>query len=258
MQTINWRVADGVGYVTLDRPESRNALNTPMFEELGAVFREAAADDAVRGLLLTGKGTVFCAGGDLREVGGFDLFDIRDLIYQKARPMLSALMSMEKPVVAALNGPVAGAGIGLALASDMVIAADTADLVMAFGRVGLVPDVAVAWLMVQHIGLLRAKEIVLKARTVPAAEAHGLGLYTRLVPADMLAAEAEAEIRALAAGPTQAIGKAKTLLGEAARLSFDAFMAKEADLQALMHETADHKEGVAAFLEKRPPRYRGK
>lgn len=259
METITYAVDGAVATITLNRPQVRNAMNGRMIEELRQTLEAVNLDTAVRVVVLRGAGSVFCAGGDLR-----DLFTdthpvaIRNLIALRIRPLSRALIMLDKPLVCALQGPVAGAGLALALAADFVIATEEASFVTAFGKIGAIPDAGVMWLLAQHVGLMRAKDIVLRARTLTAAQALELGIYTEVVPKAGFEEAVNGLVAELAEGATLAMAFAKHALRDAVRMPFDAFMDLESAGQGLMHASHDHHEGVQAFLEKRAPRFTGR
>ncbi len=250
---------NAVQVIRLARPGARNALNAQMLDELHEALQAAASDPAVRSVLLEAEGPVFCAGGDLKEIFADPTPDgIKHFLDDRIRPVLRSMVMMRKPIVAALNGPVAGAGIGVALAADVLLAAESASFVPAFGKVGAMPDSAVLYLMVQNIGLLRAKDIVFNNRSLTANEAAAAGLYTRVVSDADLAAEAAREAAALADGPTVALGLAKQALREASRSSFDGYLDLESLSMALINTSADQREGIRAFMDRRPPVFSGR
>jgi 2-(1,2-epoxy-1,2-dihydrophenyl)acetyl-CoA isomerase len=255
-ETIRTDARDGVLTITLDRPDSLNALNTTMRRELLAAFKAAARDDEVRAAVLTGEGRGFCSGADLR--GGASEREFRRVITTEYNPLIQAIRGLPKPVVAAVNGVAAGAGVSLALACDLVYAAEEARFILAFVRIGLVPDSGVTRTLVRTLGRHRAAALIFSGEPMSAAEAAQAGLVTEAVPLADLAARAGDAAGRLAAGPTRAIGYAKRLINAAEDADLDASLADEAALQELAGRTADHAEGVAAFTEKRDPRFTGR
>ncbi|MBE3551682.1 MAG: enoyl-CoA hydratase/isomerase family protein [Kyrpidia tusciae] len=257
MKTIVWEVNQGIGRLTLNRPEVRNALNGEMFEEIQQVLAEARERDEVRVLVLTGSGPVFCAGGDLREIQGLGPLGTRRLLNEKVRPLIQSLMLLDKPVIASLNGPVAGAGIGVVLACDLVLASQDASFIPAFGKIGAMPDAAMIYFLVQHIGPKRIKELIFRGEPLSADQAYSWGVYNRVVDRAMLEGLTAEWAEELATGPTLAMGMAKRAVRDALRMPFDAFMDLESASQSLLHVSFDHREGIAAFLEKRRPEFQG-
>jgi len=255
-ETIRTATADGVLTITLDRPDALNALNAVMRRELLAAFRGAAKDEAVRAVVLTGAGRGFCSGADLR--GGAGEREFRRVLAAEYNPLVRAIRSLPKPVVAAVNGVAAGAGVSLALAADLVIAAQEARFVLAFIRIGLVPDSGLTRTLVRALGRHRAAQLILTGEPMSAAEAASAGLVARVVPGAELAETARDVAAALAAGPTRAIGYAKRLIEAAEQDALDTSLEAEAAFQELAGRTADHAEGVAAFTEKREPRFTGR
>ena len=250
----------GVLTIQMNRPESRNSLNKDMMTSLSEAFDHAAKNDAVRVVQLKGAGSVFCAGGDLKEIfqAGTAAMDIKNLLDFYIRPIISKMLNLNKPIVTVLNGPAAGAGLGLVLASDIVIASEGASFITAFGQIGAMPDSGVMYLMVQHMGLMRAKDIVLRSKTLTATEAKDLGLYTHVVEAKDLDQFTTGILDELKNGPTVALGFAKQALRDAGRMTFDAYMDSESLAMAVISGTDDKKEGVTAFKEKRQPIFKGK
>ncbi len=244
--------------ILLNRPQVRNALGREQFRALRAAFEQAAEDPEVRAVSISGAGSVFCAGGDLKSIfvsktpGA-----IRQVLNRSIRPLLRAMQDCDKPIVVVLNGSVAGAGIGIALAADMIVASEAAEFVPAFGRIGAMPDSAALYFLVQNIGLLRTKEIVMRNRTLSAREAQSLGLYNIVVAPDRLVEEARTIVDELASGPTVAHALMKKALRDAVRLPFDAFMDIESLSMAFLITTQDKAEGLLAFKEKRAPKFTG-
>jgi 2-(1,2-epoxy-1,2-dihydrophenyl)acetyl-CoA isomerase len=255
-ETIRVEHADGVTTITLNRPESLNALNAPMRRELLTAFKGLARDDAVRAVVLTGEGRGFCSGADLR--GGSGEREFRRVLTTEYNPLIRAIRELPRPVVAAVNGVAAGAGVSLALACDLVLAAEDARFIQAFVKIGLVPDSGSTRTLVRTLGRHRAAQLMFSGEPLSAPDAHAAGLVNRVVPAAELAAAAREEAQRLAAAPTRAIAYAKRLINAAEDADLDAQLAAEAAYQELAGRTEDHAEGVAAFGEKREPRFLGR
>jgi 2-(1,2-epoxy-1,2-dihydrophenyl)acetyl-CoA isomerase len=249
-------ISDGVATFTLNRPEALNALNAPLRRELLAAFKAVARDEAIRSVVITGAGRGFCAGADLR--GGSAERDFRAVLGAEYNPLIAAIRNLSKPVVAAVNGVAAGAGVSLAFAADVVVASEEARFVPAFNRIGLVPDSGLARTLVRGVGRHRTFEILMGERQLGAAEAHDLGLVAAVVPADRLADAAHELAQRLAEGPTVSIGLTKRLLNAAEDSTVAESLETEAALQDLAGRSEDHAEGVAAFGEKRDPRFTGR
>jgi 2-(1,2-epoxy-1,2-dihydrophenyl)acetyl-CoA isomerase len=255
-EAIRYELGDGVATITLARPESLNALNATMRAELLTALKVAARDDAVRAVLITGEGRGFCSGADLR--GGSGERDFRRVLTDEYNPLITALRELPKPVIAAVNGVAAGAGMSLALACDLVYAADDARFILAFGRIGLVPDSGLTRTLVRGLGRHRAAALVFSGEPLGAAEAQAAGLVNGVVPAAQLAATAHAAAAALAAAPTKAIALAKRAINHAEDALLAESLAMEAALQEVAGRSEDHAEGIAAFGEKREPRFLGR
>jgi 2-(1,2-epoxy-1,2-dihydrophenyl)acetyl-CoA isomerase len=247
----------GVSTITLNRPEALNSLTVPMKQALLAALESVGARAATRAVILTGAGRAFCAGQDLRERLEPDAAPLGVEVRARYNPIVRAMTGLDKPIVAAVNGVAAGAGASLAMAADIRVAADTASFALAFGRVGLVPDSGATWLLPRLIGLTRAAELALLNEPVAAPDAVRLGLIGRAVPADQLATAAREIAERLAAGAPRAIALTKRALAEAWDGDLDAALEREADFQDDAGRTKDHAEGMAAFLEKRVPRFTG-
>jgi 2-(1,2-epoxy-1,2-dihydrophenyl)acetyl-CoA isomerase len=242
--------------LTLNRPEALNALNADLRAALLAALKAATRDDGVRAVVLTGAGRGFCAGADLRGGGGEREF--RRVLATEYNPLIEAMRALPKPIVAAANGVAAGAGMSLALACDLVVAAEDVRFVPAFNRIGLVPDSALARTLVRGLGRHRAFEILMGERHLHAEDARDLGLVAAVVPSASLADTARALAERLASGPTRGIGLTKRLLNAAEDATIPEVLALEAALQELAGRTEDHGEGVAAFGEKRDPSFTGR
>ena len=250
-------IRDGsVMTITLNRPDVLNAFNKAMHEALGAALKEAR-DSEVRAVVLTGAGRGFCVGQDLaefREAPG----DIGDRLRATYHPNLLAIRALEKPVIAAVNGPAAGAGMSFACACDLRIAADSASFVPAFINIGLVPDSGGTFFVTRILGYSRAFEWLATGRKLTAAEAHGWGLVSEVVEADRLLARAGEVAAELAALPPLGVGMTKRLLDRAGTSTLEEQLEREAQLQTAATRTEDFREGVAAFLEKRSPEFKGR
>jgi 2-(1,2-epoxy-1,2-dihydrophenyl)acetyl-CoA isomerase len=242
--------------ITLNRPEAYNAFTTSMHAALHAALDEARAAD-VRAVVVTGAGKGFCAGQDMKEFESVDR-DIAGHLEASYHPNVRAIRALEKPVIAAVNGAAAGAGLSLACACDLRIAADNAAFVPGFIGIGLVPDSGGTFFLTRLLGPSRAFVWMTSNRRLTAAEAHAWGLVDEVVEADSLTARAAEVAATYAAGPTAAIGMTKRLFDRAVRASLDEQLALEAQLQAAATQSEDFREGVAAFLEKRPPRFSGR
>jgi 2-(1,2-epoxy-1,2-dihydrophenyl)acetyl-CoA isomerase len=241
--------------ITLNRPDVLNAFNTEMHHALAGALEEAR-DPEVRAVVLTGAGRGFCVGQDLtefREAAG----DIGARLRENYHPNVLAIRALEKPVIAAVNGAAAGAGLSFACACDLRLAADSASFVPAFINIGLVPDSGGTYFVTRLLGPARAFEWLASGRRLSAAEAHAWGLVAEVVEAEALAARVAEVATQYAELPTLAIGMTKRLVDHAPTASLDEQLDREAQLQAAATQTGDFKEGVAAFLEKRPPRFSG-
>jgi 2-(1,2-epoxy-1,2-dihydrophenyl)acetyl-CoA isomerase len=255
MAEVETRRDGAVLTITLNRPDVLNAFNSDMHRGLSAALKDAR-DGGVRAVVLTGAGRGFCVGQDLtefREAPG----DIGSRLRGNYHPNIRAIRALEKPVIAAVNGAAAGAGMSLACACDLRVAADSATFVPAFINIGLIPDSGGSYFVTRLLGPARAFEWLASGRRLTAAEAHAWGLVSEVVETDALAARAAELAAQLADLPTRGVGMTKRLLDHAVTASLDEQLEREAQLQAAATQTEDFKEGVAAFLEKRPPKFRG-
>ena len=242
--------------ITLNRPDVLNALTQAVHEALAGALKEARSDD-VRTVVITGAGRGFCVGQDLtefRKAPG----DIADRLRSGYHPNIRAIRELEKPVIAAVNGAAAGAGLSLACACDVRIASDAATFVPAFINIGLIPDSGGSFFISRLLGPARAFEWMSSGRRLTAAEAHAWGLVSEVVEADRLAARAAELAGELAAMPTRGVGMTKRLFDQAATATLEEQLEREAQLQSAATQTEDFREGVAAFLEKRQPRFTGR
>jgi 2-(1,2-epoxy-1,2-dihydrophenyl)acetyl-CoA isomerase len=255
--TVTRTDADGVATITLQRP----GLSHTMRGELLTAVREVAADESVRAVLLTGTGRAFCVGQDLGEhveVLRGDAESSLSIVESEYNPLVLALSALRVPVVVGINGACAGAGLGLALAGDLRVAAAGAKFTTAFAGIGLSSDSGLASRLVHCVGGSRAAELLLLPEPFPAETAAGWGLVHRVVAPEQLLPEAQALATRLAAGPTLAYRAIKTVLATAATDSLEDTLALEARLQTSLGGTADHREAVEAFLAKRPPEFTGR
>lgn len=259
-ETLRYGVHDAVATIELARPDKRNAVNAQMFTELGDAAERAAADPGIRAVLVKGQGPSFCAGIDvtlLGQLAGTRGARFRSFVRTAQRPFL-ALAQMDKPTVAAVQGHAVGAGFQLALACDLRLAAEDARFAVLEVRFGLVPDLGGIHRLTRLVGPARTKDLVWSGRTIEVDEAERLGLVNRVVPAETLAKEAEAYIRELVAAPPIPVSLTKTLIGRSGETSLEAALERDAQAQTTAVESEDHREAVAAYLEKRPPRFTGR
>lgn len=256
---VLYEVADGVATITLNRPDAMNSLTAEAKAALRDALERARDDDAVRAVVLTGSGRAFCAGQDLREhAANLETgHDMAGTVRSDYNPLVLAITTMPKPVIAAVGGVAAGAGFSLALACDLRIASEKASFTTAFTRIGLALDTGMSWTLQRVVGRAKATELLLLAEPVRAAEALELGLITRVVPAEELAATTRELATRLAAGPTVAYAAVRTALDHAAATDLPGALAKEAELQAACGATADHANATRAFLRKEQPVFTG-
>lgn len=249
-----------VARVTLNRPETLNSLTFEVYRELTQTFRALAGRPHVRAVVITGTGRAFCTGGDVKEIIG-------DLLHRDAEglreftdltcELVRAMRALPRPIVASLNGTVAGAGAAIALASDLRVAADTARIAFLFVKVGLAgADMGAAYLLPRLVGLGRATELLMTGEFVDALEAYRIGLYNRVVPPPRLAEETEAMVDRLVRGPAPGLAATKEALEREASMDLASALDHEARVQAELMTGPDFREGFAAFMEKRPPRFR--
>jgi 2-(1,2-epoxy-1,2-dihydrophenyl)acetyl-CoA isomerase len=253
-------VADGVAWLRLNRPEAMNSLDNALKDALVAALSRVGEDPAVRCVVLTGSGRAFCVGQDLKEhVRSLSDPDstLATTVIDHYNPIVIALSTMNKPVIAALNGVAAGAGLSFALACDFRIAAEGAGLNTSFAGIALSCDSGASWTLPRLVGPARAKELLLLPRTVPADEALALGLVTKVVPAEALEQTVAELARTLADGPTLAYGSIRRAVAYSAGTDLTDALANEADLMALTGASSDHRAAVDAFLAKEKPTYTG-
>lgn len=245
-----------IAKISLNIPETRNALNLEVREELLKVLAELRDDDSLGVAILTGTGSTFCAGGDIRSMEG--ITPVAGRIRLKAgQRLIKSMVELEKPIIAAINGAAAGAGVSLALASDLLLASETAKFFIPFTRIGLVPDWGQFYFLPLRVGITKAKELMLTGDPIDAKEAARIGLINRVVPHDRLETEAHSLAERLSRGATQAYAMIKAALNRWPA-SLENFLEMESAMQAIGFSSEDFEEGRKAFLEKRPPRFKGK
>jgi 2-(1,2-epoxy-1,2-dihydrophenyl)acetyl-CoA isomerase len=260
--TVSLSRDGAAAWIRLDRPATLNALDAAAKQALLDALAEVAEDPAVRVVALTGSGRAFCVGQDLRELAslyeGGSTPDFRTRLEEHYNPIVRLLTGMPKPTVACVNGVAAGAGLSLALACDLRLASSAATFALAFTGIGLIPDAGSTWHLPRIVGLGPALELALLGERVDAGDALRLGLVSRVWPAETFADEAAATVARLAAGATGAYGLTKRLLRENLGRDLPDALDAEAAAQAKAGASADHREGVAAFLAKRPPTFSGR
>jgi enoyl-CoA hydratase/carnithine racemase len=260
---IELRVNDGVATLLLNRPQVRNAIDDAMRAELVALLDRIGRDDTIRAVVVTGQGPAFCAGGDIKGMrermaappGEVAINGWRR--QQRTHHAITALHTLPKPTVAAVNGAATGLGCDLALACDFVMAAETATLAMSYIHRGLIPDGGGMYFLPRRVGLARAKELVFTGRKLTAAEALAIGMIERVARPEALLPEAEAWARELSAGSPAALALAKTTMNQSFELPVEQVFAQGSQAQAICYSTREHQESVAAFLAKSGQRGRG-
>lgn len=256
-QTLLYEKRNGVLTITMNRPEVYNAFNEQMKKEINEALKEAEKDASVRCVVVRGAGDkAFCSGQDLKEHAA-QRRSLKASIEKSYNPMIRRIRTMEKPVIAMLQGVAAGAGCSLALACDMRIASEKTRLIEVFIRIGLVPDSGSHWFLTRLVGLGKAFELAALGDEIAADEAFRLGLVNKVVPSQQLEEETMKIADRLAEGPTKAIGLIKRALNKAAYSDLETVLEYEALIQDIASRTVDHQEGVQAFLEKRSAKFRG-
>lgn len=257
-ETILFDIDAGVATLTLNRPDVLNSFNAQMHEEIRAALKQVGENDKVRAMLLTGAGRAFSAGQDLGDRAVGAPADLAESLEKNYNRLVRSLRELELPVVCAVNGVAAGAGANIALACDIVLAARSADFIQAFVRIGLVPDAGGSYILPRLVGRARATALAMLGEKLPAETAEGWGLIWKCVDDDALAGEAKALAERLAKQPTRALALMKRALNASFENSLSQQLDLERDLQSIASKSADFKEGVAAFLEKRPAVFSGR
>jgi 2-(1,2-epoxy-1,2-dihydrophenyl)acetyl-CoA isomerase len=260
MPDLLYEVADAVATITLNRPDKLNAFTGPMIDAWAAALAAAQADDAVRAVVVTGAGRAFCAGGDVARMGSAEptALDHKNHLWAHVHRIPRTLERMDKPVIAMVNGLAVGAGMGMCLMCDVRVASTEARFSTGYVKVGLVPGDGDTYFLPRVIGTARALELFWTGDFVDAAEAHRLGIVNRVVPPDELRPATYALARRLAEGPQVAIRMMKRLVYQSLRLDLETHLDLVSSHMAVVRGTRDHAEGVAAFRDKRAPRFEGR
>lgn len=255
--TIDYALDEGVATITLNRPDTLNSLNRDMRLEITHAVKRAPKEDA-RAILLTGTGRSFCSGQDLGEAGNGGLPDVERTLREEYEPMIHAILDSDLPVIGAVNGIAAGAGASLALLCDMVFAGHSASFVIAFARIGLMPDVAATYMLPRLIGLPRAMGMAMTTEPIEAKRAEEWGLIWKAVDDEMLLPQAGEQARIFAKGPTRSYALTRKAMRKGLSNDLSAQLALEAKSQGEAASTRDFMEGATAFLQKRPPVFEGR
>lgn len=249
---------EGVAVLTLNNPETRNALTEETKEEIISALGEVERAEDLRALIITARGSAFCAGGDIKKIGGeLTPEDIRQVM-KKSQDLLKRLIDLEKPIVAAVNGDAFGMGFNLILVADFAVASEKARFCEVFVKIGALPDFGALYFLPRLIGPLKTRELVYFGDVIGAEEARNMGLLYKVVPHENLEKESTVLAGRLAGMPTKAIGRAKRLLKRAVDMTLDEVLSEEIDAQISLSQTEDHQEGLRAFLEKRKPVFKGR
>ncbi len=257
MAHILYTIQNGVARISLNRPKAFNSFVIEMAKELQAALDDAATNALVRAIYLTGEGRAFCAGEDLNEATDPNGPGMKAIVEQTYNPIITRLRAIEKPILAAVNGVAAGAGANIALACDICVAAESANFIQAFSKIGLIPDSAGTFFLPRLIGMQKATALMMLGEKVSAQEAERIGMIYKCFSDETFAAESLKMAETLAQMPTKGLGYTKKLLNLSFSQSLEQQLLSERDYQVLAGETADYQEGVAAFLEKRKAVFRG-
>ena len=258
MSSIILNKQNNVAFIHLNRPDVFNSFNRDMALLLQKTLDDCATDATVRAIVITGNGKAFCAGQDLKEVTDPELNPgFRKILEEHYNPIIQKIRTIEKPIIAAVNGVAAGAGANIALACDIVVATENASFIQAFSKIGLIPDSAGTFFLPRLIGLQRATAIMMLGDKITATEAVNMGMIYKILPAGFFEEEVQNLAKTLAQMPTKALGLTKRLLNQSMTNSLEQQLALESDLQIEASSSNDYKEGVTAFVEKRKPEFKG-
>jgi 2-(1,2-epoxy-1,2-dihydrophenyl)acetyl-CoA isomerase len=262
LETVNFRVADGAATIELNRPEALNAWNRQLGEDLLAALGHAGAEEGVRAIVITGAGRAFSSGADLKDVSGGDTTaegrpDVHKTLTDRYHPIMHAIRTVPKPVIAAVNGPAVGIGCSLALCCDLILAAESAYFLLAFVNIGLVPDGGSSLFVPTRVGMARASELAMLGEKLPAAKALDWGLINRVHGDEQLPLEAQALAAQMAGGPTRSYAGTKRQLNNWLYSRMDEQLELEAQIQQEMAGSEDFLEGAMAFVERRQARFSG-
>lgn len=253
--TLEYTVNDGIAMIKLNRPESFNAIDLEVREELVSAIEEVEKDDLVRVLVITGAGKAFSAGGDVKKIKNLETLSGRNRVL-KMNKVILALANLEKPVISAVNGIAVGAGCNLALAADITIASENAKFGQVFVKIGMVPDGGGSFFLPRLIGLAKAKELIFTGEIIPAKKAEEIGLINKVVHHDQFDSEVNAWAEKMSNGPVETIGLAKKIINKGLNMDLESVLELEAVSEGFIRQTAVHKEGLNALLEKREPNFK--
>jgi 2-(1,2-epoxy-1,2-dihydrophenyl)acetyl-CoA isomerase len=256
-QYLKYSVAQGVATITLNRPDVYNALNDEITFELQDALKAVSKDEQARVVVLTGEGKAFCSGQDLKAASGDQKRSFLQSLHKRYNPIISAMRNLPKPIVCRLNGVAAGAGCSLALACDVIVAAEDATLIEVFINIGLVPDSGSSYFLPRTVGMNKAFELCSMGSRVKAPDAVTIGLINKSVPASELDSAVKFYTDYFSKAPTKSIGLIKKMLNKSVTSSLEEMLEYEAYCQEIAGTSADYKEGVTAFLEKRKPDFKG-
>ena len=258
MNSILLKIENNVALITLNRPDVFNSFNRDMALLLQSILDDCEINELVRAIVITGKGKAFCAGQDLKEVTNPELNPgFRKILEEHYNPIIQKIRTIEKPIIAAVNGVAAGAGANIALACDIVVATENASFIQAFSKIGLIPDSAGTFFLPRLIGFQRASALMMLGDKVSSEEALQMGMIYKIFPVSFFSEEVMTLASTLAQMPTKALGLTKRLLNQSMTNNLEQQLALESNLQIEASSSNDYKEGVTAFMEKRKPEFKG-